>query len=335
MGRKEEALIARIRELFDASPIEVPIGDDAAVFESTGRVVVTNDLLVEDIDFTRAIPLELIGRKALAVNLSDLAAMGARPTHFLLALALPRDLVDSCEPLLASMAALAHEYKITLIGGDLSAGAKLTLSITAFGQIKRSLLRSGARPADRIYVSRPLGASASGLHLLRKGWAIAANGRVQSPERETSYALREFAGAAIRHHCAPLPEVELGMALSAIDEVTSCLDISDGLSTDLHRLCAASGVAAEVEWERIPLFPELLQSGRALGISPEEAALHGGEEYALLFTSTLRESQLSSRLGRPVYAIGQVKRGHGVTLIRGGDITVPLGNHGFDHFAGA
>lgn len=333
MGRKEEALIGRIREIFEPADVQIAIGDDAAVFESSGKLVVTNDLLVEDVDFTRAIPLELIGAKALAVNLSDLAAMGAKPLHFVLALALPHDLVDESDRLFTSMASLARRYGITLIGGDLSAAAKLTISITAFGNAERSLLRSGAKSGDRIYVSRPLGGSASGLFLLQQGWAIDASGAATPPHAEQpGYAHREFAAAALRQHCAPLPEVHLGLKLSQLPQVTACLDISDGLSTDLHRLCDASGVGAEIEWERVPLFGELLQSGRALGISPEEAALHGGEEFALLFTSSLRESELSTRLGRPVYSIGRIKAERGVTLFRG-DASVPLGNHGFDHFA--
>lgn len=333
MGRKEEALVGTIRKVFDAAPVRVAIGDDAAVIDVDGPLVVTNDLLVEDVDFTRAIPLEMIGRKALAANLSDLAAMGARPLHFVLALALPHDLLQDIDRLLGAMAELARSNRITLIGGDLSSAAKLTISITAFGQAQRPLLRSGAKVGDRIYVSRPLGGSAAGLHLLTKGWTITASGDARPPADDTlGYALREFGAAALRHHCSPSAEVELGMKLGVIDEVTACLDISDGLSTDLHRLCAASNAGADIEWERVPLFPDLMQSGRALGISPEEAALHGGEEFALLFTSSLRESELSQMLGRPVYAIGRIKRDAGVTLFRG-EASVPLGDHGFDHFA--
>jgi thiamine-monophosphate kinase len=333
MGRKEEALVGRIRTIFDVAPIAVAIGDDAAVLEVAGPIVVTNDLLVEDVDFTRMIPMEMIGRKALAANLSDLAAMGARPLHFVLALAIPHDLLGEIDRLLQAMAELARSSGITLIGGDLSSAAKLTISITAFGATPRPLLRSGAQPGDRIYVSRPLGGSAVGLHLLGAGWSITASGDAQPPDSAAlGYALREFGAAAMRHHCAPAAEVELGVRLGAIDQVTACLDISDGLSTDLHRLCAASSVGADIEWERVPLFPDLMQSGRALGVSPEEAALHGGEEFALLFTSSLRESELSQMLGRPVYAIGRIRRDPGVTLFRG-EASVPLGDHGFDHFA--
>ena len=306
----EAQLVARARELFSDR-----IGDDAAIVDGQ---VLTADMLVEDVDFTRAIPLRFIARKALAVNLSDLAAMGAEPSHALLSLALPPWAVENAEELLTSFAEAAKQYSIEIVGGDFSRADKLTIAITAIGRIvTRPLLRSGAKPGDRIYLSRPIGGSAAGLALLG----------TELP----SYAEREFAESAIRRHIDPEPEVALGLALARTEQVTSCIDVSDGLSTDLHHLCDASNCGAEIERERIPIFPDLLTFAPRLGIRTSDVVLHGGEEFALLFTSSLRESEMSSALGRPVYAIGRMTKERGVLLKEDG-VARPLEPRGFDHF---
>jgi len=313
----EAQIVARVRELFSSR-----IGDDAAIVPvENGDQVLTTDMLVEDVDFTRATPLRLIARKSLAVNLSDLAAMGATPSHALLALALPEWARENVDEMLIAYAETAKGYGIEIVGGDLSRAEKLTVAITAIGRVvTRPLLRSGAKPGDRLFVSRPIGGSAAGLALLQR--ASDARG----------YAEVEFVESAIRRHRDPEPEVALGMALAAIKEVTSCIDISDGLSSDLHHLCDASQCGAEVEKERIPVFPDLLSHGPKLGIAVRDAVLHGGEEYALLFTASLTESQLSTRLGRPVYAIGRMTRAQGVLLKEDG-VPRALAPGGFDHFA--
>ncbi|HYM60718.1 MAG TPA: thiamine-phosphate kinase [Thermoanaerobaculia bacterium] len=333
----EEQLIARIRELFPPRRAVTGIGDDAAVIDVAGRQVVTCDMLIEDVDFTSAVPLPFVARKALAANLSDLAAMGAVPDYFVVALAFPRSLIPAIEGFLVALAEAARHYAVELIGGDLSGAGKLIVSVTAMGTLAegaRPLLRSGARAGDRLYVSRPIGGSAAGLALLQKGWTIHEDGTVEPPPRSGpyGYAQRELAAAAIRRHVDPEPETLLGPRLASMPEVTACLDISDGLSTDLHHLCDASGVGAEIERERLPIFSDLIGTGGSLGIRADEAVLHGGEEYALLFTSTMRESELSSRLGRPVYAIGQIKNEKRVTL-KEGETANPLEARGFDHFS--
>lgn len=307
----ERELIAKLRQLFPRA------GDDAAVI---GSQVITSDMLVEDVDFVRQTPIALIARKSLSVNLSDLAAMGAVPSHAVVAVGLPA-WVDVDE-FFGALASYAQEQRIEIVGGDLSRSDRLVISIAAVGTTDRPLLRSGARPGDRIYVSRPIGASAAGLQLLL------ANEWRTEPPASYSYAQREFAAAVIRRHLDPEPEVALGIALGEITEITSCIDISDGLSTDLHNLCEASGCGAAIERQRLPLFPDLMTIGGPLGIRPQDAVLHGGEEYALLFTSSLPESQLSARLRRPVYAIGRMSQERVVSI--DGE---PLAPGGFDHFS--
>ena len=299
----ENDLVGRVRELFSQR-----IGDDAAI---VGDQVITTDMLVEDVDFTRAIPIRAIGRKSLAVNLSDIAAMGARPSHAVVAIGLAGWAEDSVDQLLIAMSEAAKEWRVEIVGGDFSRADKLVISVAMVGVLEtRALLRSGAKAGDRIYVSRPIGGSAAGLALLQKG-----------PGQ--SFLQREFAESAIARHIDPEPEIDLGLALAKIPEVTACIDISDGLSTDLHHLCDASHCGAEIERERIPIFPGLLESG----LRAQDLVLHGGEEYALLFTSSLRESELSTRVKRPVYAIGRITAARDV-LLNG----QPLEARGWDHF---
>ena len=299
----ERELVARARELFSNR-----IGDDAAVI---GDQVLTTDMLIEDVDFTRAIPIRFIARKSLAVNLSDLAAMGAKPEYALLSLALPQWARDEAEEMFDAYAEAAKEHAIEIVGGDLSRADKLTISVTAIGRTKNPLMRSGAKKGDRIYLSRPIGGAAAGLQLLNV--------------EGSSYAEKEFIKSAVRRHIDPEPEVELGLKL--VGKATACIDISDGLSTDLHHLCEASRCGAEIERARIPIFQDLQAHARALGIDVKDVVLNGGEEFALLFTSPMREAELSSALKRPVYAIGRITEGE--VLLDG----KPLPPQGWDHFA--
>jgi thiamine-monophosphate kinase len=161
---------------------------------------------------------------------------------------------------------------------------------------------------------------------------VGERGDVKSPNASLSFELRELGASAIRRHIDPAPESDLGPMLASLPEVTACIDISDGLSTDLNRLCNASACGALIERERLPIFPDLLGAAPQLGLRASELVLHGGEEYALLFTSSLRESEMSARVGRPVYAIGRIRREPGMTLMVDGIESV-LEPRGFDHFA--
>jgi len=304
----ERTLIRRIRELFPRT------GDDAAI---VGTQLITNDVLVENVDFTAETPLRSVARKSLAVNLSDIAAMGGRPQYAVVAIGSPDE--NRAAALIEELALAARDWNVEIIGGDLSRATELFVSITVIGEAERPILRSGARRGDRIYLSRPIGGSAAGLTFLKRGTKAAA------------YADRELIESAIRRHLEPEPELALGLKLAGI--ATSCIDVSDGLSTDLHHLCDASNVGAAVEGVRIPVFSDLQRAGPTLGINVRDAVLHGGEEYALLFTSSLRESELSAIAGRPVYAIGRVvdeRGGEERGVLLDGEPLVPSG---FDHFA--
>jgi thiamine-monophosphate kinase len=299
----ERDLIDRIRALFPRA------GDDAAVI---GNQLITNDVIVENVDFTRAIPLRLIARKSLTINLSDIAAMGGRPQYAVVAIGSSNEAEAST--IIEELAIAAKENSVEIVGGDLSRSEHLFISVTLIGEASHPILRSGAKRGDRIYLSRPIGGSAAGLSLLQRG----AEG--------VDYAEREFIESAKRRHLEPEAEVALGMKLAGV--ATSCIDVSDGFSTDLHHLCDASNAGALIDGDRIPAFADLPRYGPRLGINVRDAVLHGGEEYALLFTSAMRESELSARVGRPVYAIGRITEEHGVRI--NGEVLEP---RGFDHFA--
>lgn len=329
----ERELLDTIRAAFPSSAATLGIGDDAAILELAAPGVFTKDILVEEVDFFRDADPRLLAEKSLAVNLSDLAAMGARPVAFLLSLAMPERFLPSFGPFVDALARAAARWRVSLIGGDLSRSEQLSICITAIGEAPaRPLLRSGARPGDRIFVSRPLGGSTAGLELVRRGWRLDGERAAVPPAGgKPSFEQRAFAQSALIQHLAPEPELALGVRLAAIDAVHACIDVSDGLSTDLARLCEASGGGAIVEWERVPPLPGLASIGATL-VDLDDAVLNGGEEFALLFAADARESELSAATGRPVYAIGRITSERELLLDKAGRRT-PLPARGFDHFA--
>lgn len=329
----ERDLLETIRRAFPEAAATLGIGDDAAILELGAPGVFTKDVLVEEVDFFADANPRLLAEKCLAVNLSDLAAMGARPVAFLLSLAMPERFLPSFDAFVNSLAAAARAHHVSLIGGDLSRSAQLTICVTAIGEAPaRPLLRSAARPGDRLFVSRPLGGASSGFELLKRGWRLDDSRSALAPDAaRASFEQRVFAQSALLQHLTPEPEVALGLRLASIDAVHACIDISDGLSSDLARLCEASGCGAVVEWERVPPLPGLQTVGAGL-VNADDAVLHGGEEFALLFTADARESELSGATGRPVYAIGRMTTEPAIVLERAGS-RAPLPSRGFDHFA--
>lgn len=329
----ERDLLATIRRAFPESAATLGIGDDAAILELAAPGVYTKDVLVEEVDFFADADPRLLAEKCLAVNLSDLAAMGARPVAFLLSLAMPERFLPSFDAFVGSLAGAARRHRVSLIGGDLSRSSQLTICVTAIGEAPpRPLLRSAARPGDRLFVSRPLGGASAGFELLKRGWRLDDSRSAVAPDpARASFEQRAFAQSALLQHLTPEPEVALGRILASIESVHACLDVSDGLSTDLARLGEASGCGAIVDWERVPPLPGLSAVGAGL-VDADSAVLDGGEEFALLFTADARESELSAAAGRPVYAIGRMTKEPEILLERAGSRT-PLPSRGFDHFA--
>jgi thiamine-monophosphate kinase len=313
----------------------VPIGDDAACVRLSGGadLVLTTDQMVEGVHFRRSThPPELLGARALTVNLSDVASMGAVPRWFLLSLFLPEDLADRyLEGILAGLSSEARRQRVALVGGNLTAAPVLALDICLAGSLPQGtkpLLRSGGKCGDILFVTGSLGGSALGLELLREGWRLTGKRVARGGERA------RFAALALRSHLAPAPEYELARSLARRRIASAAIDLSDGLSSDLRRLCLASGTGARIETELLPLSEAALQlRGEAAAIG---MALHGGEDYQLLFAVPPRKIPALKRLGRAIRItrIGVLtsspKRVVAVTAGR----AVPLLPAGYDHLRG-
>jgi thiamine-monophosphate kinase len=310
----------------DASLVRLGIGDDAAVISPTGRTewVLSCDTFLEDVHFrAKTHPPDSVGYKALVRATSDLAAMGATPRFFLLTLALPAARTGSwLDAFLHGMARASRELGITVIGGDTTKSDRIFISITVLGEIApgRALTRSGARPGDIIYVSGELGRAQLGLELVLRGHAR---------DRQ----LR----ALVQPHLYPRIHLKLGSWLAQQRIATSAMDLSDGLSTDLARLCTASQVGAKIYASRVPspLIPAA--AARILGkrnLDPLQLALHGGEDYELLFTVPPRRAKKLTRApgAASLIPIGEITRNRQLILIAPDGDTKPLKSQGWDPF---
>jgi len=251
--------------------VEVGGGDDAAVLAPTPgrRLVVTTDVLVEGRHFTAALsqPADW-GWKAVAVNCSDVAAMGGLPRWLVLALTVPDGTpVSRLDGVYAGIGEACRAFAVDLVGGDTSRGPALSLAVTAIGEAEQVVTRSGARPGDRLAVSGPLGAAAAGLALLRRDDPAAAE------------LLAAFPALAAAHR-RPCPELGAGPRLARAG-ATAMLDVSDGLAGDALHLAEASGTGLEVDEARVPLAPGVRQAAELLGLDPVALALGGGEDFVL------------------------------------------------------
>ncbi len=324
----EDKIVDLLRRRFAATDPKVRegIGDDAAVLRIPGAAedwVVTTDMLVEGVDFLPGwqSPFQL-GWKSLAVNLSDLAAMGARPRFYTVSLALPCEVqVRWISSFYRGLAAAGGVSGAVLIGGDLSRSPQgIQVSITAIGETaeRRCLRRSGGHPGDWIYVTGVLGRSAAGLALLQSGI-----------RKGTSRAEK----AALEAFRRPHPRCEVGQWLAVTGWARAMMDLSDGLSTDLARLCRASGCGALLSANRIPVFP----ASAAWKCQPLSLALHGGEDFELLFGVSPRHAgRLEKNWPRrfpPVSRIGELTSTSGlVEIMEENGRLVSLQSGGFDHF---
>lgn len=316
------------------------IGDDAAILrERSGREsLVTVDLLVEDVDFRlEYAPPRWLGHKALAVSLSDIAAMGGAPSFSLLTLGIPKQFQISnpesqifFEEFFAGYFELAEKYSVTLIGGDISSTPdRLTIDSIVIGHCGagKAVRRDGAKVGDAIYLTGSVGASAAGLKLLLDG------ARVDESENDLTQS-------ALRAHLRPEPHVEFGRRIGEPGLAHSMIDVSDGLAQDLAHICEESGVAAIVDFDSPPVAREV-----SLILKEPEAAfdfaVNGGEDFELLLTAS-RDNEASlfeiaddcrlklSRIGEIVPA--EPDRRPSTLLLQRGDEIKPLSIRGFDHF---
>lgn len=307
----ERALIQRITARLTTPPwVLIGPGDDAAVIEPERGAyeVLTTDAVVEGIHFDRAfVPLDAIGYRALAVNLSDLAAMGAAPRAALLSLVLPDTLVvDDVDRLLDGLLALAADHRVAIIGGNITRSpGPLIVDVTAIGSVRprRVLTRSGARPGDEVWVTGSIGGAAAGLKALRQA----------GPQVDP---------ASVERYLRPAPRVRAGVLLGRNRAATSCMDLSDGLGDAVRQVAEASGVGMTIDPAAVPL---------AAGVADVASAL-ASDDYELLFT--VRPSQRGRLRGvrrllgdLPITKIGVVTKDRAVRL---GDRELP---GGYEHFS--
>jgi thiamine-monophosphate kinase len=302
----EDGLIARIRNRFPDSNAIIGIGDDATVLEVPAghSLVYCSDLVAEGTHFLReSHPADSIGYKAVAVNVSDVGAMGGIPTHFLISFAAPGDLeIHWIDGFLDGIEKACRDFAVSLAGGDSAAAGHIFVDVSMVGKIATgsAVRRSGAQPGDRIYVTGSLGGSALGLeHLLA--------GDLDHP--------------SVRRHLYPSPRHAVGSAVAPY--VHAMIDVSDGLSTDLSRVLKESAVSARIHRDRVPKAPG----------SSDAQALHGGEEYELLIVAPELPDHVG---GIPLACIGEViaaQTGEQLLLVEDGGKEYLLKPEGYRHFS--
>ncbi|MFL6611127.1 MAG: thiamine-phosphate kinase [Pseudomonas sp.] len=311
-----------IRNYFAAAPcaqggegVALGIGDDCALLAvpSGEQLAVSTDTLVAGVHFPDPCDPFLLGQRSLAVAVSDLAAMGAKPFAFTLALTLPTVTADWLQAYAHGLSQMAQACGVALVGGDTTRGP-LSLTMTVFGRVPagQAMTRSGAQPGDLLCVGGELGNAAGALPLV-------LGQRSAEPE---------VAGPLLAHYWSPQPQIDLGLALRG--KASAAMDISDGLLADCGHIAQASDVALTVERDRLPLSNALVALLGQPGA--QQAALSGGDDYVLLFT--LPPVRLSALLaeGWPIHVVGEVSIGHGVALVDslGRDITPQI--RGYQHF---
>jgi thiamine-monophosphate kinase len=330
MQIQEDVLIARICRAIPSlsgtgrGDVRLGIGDDAAVVRPrcSRDWVISTDSFVEGAHFLGARhPAHSVGYKSLARATSDLAAMGAEARYFFLTLALPAARTGAwLDGFCRGMAQAARQFKMRLLGGDLARQQTVTISLTVIGEARPGevVTRAGARPGDVIYVSGMLGDAQAGLEMLLRGKG-SRSARALSP--------------ALRKHLYPQPRLKLGRWLARRGLATAMMDLSDGLSTDLTRLCRASKVGARIAAEAIPYAPPPARSGGKPAAL--NRALHGGEDYELLFTvpPPLAGKMPARFAGVSLTRIGEITAHHGVILLDVSGRAMPLLPLGWDHFA--
>jgi thiamine-monophosphate kinase len=335
----EHALLARLlARLPRTSPtVLVGPGDDAAVLAPVRneRLVVTTDAVVEGVHFLRAFSTPAdVGHKALAVNLSDLAAMGATPRWALLSLVLPGSWpVIDVEDLVDGLAALASRHNVSVVGGNITrTDGPLVVDVTAGGDVapRRWLTRSGARAGDEIWLSGSIGSAAAGLEMLKTA----------STEPRAADALSVPGGLApecIGRHRRPEPRVRLGLAMARARAARAAMDLSDGLADALRQIASASGVGVRVDAQSLPIADGARQWWQERGIDPVIAALSGGDDYELLFAVAPRRGGVLRSVSRqvadpPLTKIGVFTKDprERVILREAREETLP---EGFEHFA--
>lgn len=326
----EHALIARIRRRLGPAPdwLIVDVGDDAAVYEPVRNAleVITTDAIVDGVHVDRRfVPPEAIGHRAVAVNLSDLAAMGATPRLLTLSLALPDELsVSEFDGLVDGALALAERSGARLVGGNITRShGPLVVDVTAVGWVhrRRMLRRSGARGGDHIFVSGTLGAARAGLAVL------------QGPARIATDAWPDLVACYLQ----PEPRLRLGQQLGRTRAAAAALDLSDGLADGLARMTSDHGLGCEIEADALPISDTARTFWTSRGADPVSEAVRGGDDYEIAFTVRPKDLRRLKQVARAVDGlrltrIGVVTRTPGCWMVDAERRRTPIGR-GYEHFS--
>ena len=307
------------RQIVRRDDVAIGVGDDGAVLvpQPDLDLVSTTDMLLEGIHFPATTEPYAIGYKALAVNLSDLAAMGAKPVWVTLALSLPAPNFAWIKAFAAGFLELAADYQVQLVGGDLCRGP-LVVAVHAMGYVARNqaILRSGAEIGDAIFISGQLGDAGMALKVVQEHVSVSVEERTR----------------VIRRLEFPQPRVDFGQAIVGVAH--AAIDVSDGLYADLGHIVLSSNVAARVELDSIPVSDDYKKYATELGW---ETALCGGDDYELCFVAPLSQEQeiksIAHRLGTPVTKIGRIEAGQGVHVLASDGVEFVPHYKGHDHFA--
>jgi thiamine-monophosphate kinase len=335
--KAEDRFVEKLRTLVPATgALRVGPGDDAAILDLPGGpIAATTDLLVEGVDFFPGEDPERLGRRAMAVNLSDLGAVGAAPEFFLLSVAFPPRKGENF-PLAVVRGALARArvFGAQLAGGDLSAAAEVVVSVALWGRPTGSpLLRSGARPGDDLFLTGYPGQAAAGLTLAGRLAAFAAQGSSPTPRFPELPAQHQR--RLLDAYRDPTPPVAVGLAVCREGLAHAAIDVSDGLGLDAGRLARASGVRLVVEKDLLPISPALISFCIMEERDPVELLLGGGDDYELLLAAppdaAFRLGQLCEHLDVRLTRIGRVESGDGAVLSDGAHER-DVADLGHDHF---
>jgi len=298
----------------------IGIGDDAAVWQGDSSIqLATTDSLIQDTHFDLNITTwEELGWKAIAVNLSDIAAMGGIPGYALISLALPGELETDCiSSLYQGMAQIANKFGVAIVGGNIASASKTMITVTVLGSLKSksALTRSAAVPGDQVAITGYPGLSAAGLKMLKQKLSF---------DSETSQLLRQA-------HLQPTPRINEGQVLLR-HKVRAAIDISDGLIADLTHICKASKVSARINKDSVPIHPILKSKFKS---DCQQLALSGGEDYELLFTASSQViNQVKQAISCPITVIGEITEGTPgqVTLSDASGKNIPWERGGWEHF---
>ena len=335
----EREVIRRIAARIPDGPgVTLGVGDDAAAVETGPLTLVTSDSLVEGVHFRRDwSPPRLVGRKALSVNLSDIAAMAGVPRFATVSLCLPPDLhMVFVEALYDGLLEKAAEAGVHIVGGNVSSStSQVVVDVTVLGQGDRLLPRSGAKPGDLAVVTGKLGAAAVGLTLLRQGARLTEDGYLFSTGLWTESSAEPVVHC-LRAALDPGPPLVLARSLAEHDIVHAAIDISDGLSGDMLAMCEASGLSATIDPSGVPIDEHASRLMRTQGRDDFEVALHGGEDYQLLFALPADRLEKLNDLAivwdLPISIVGHFTEGKPGVMIETDIEPVPLEPRSWDHY---